>query len=247
MTEALPPELRDGKVGRFPIWAVALVLAAGAVLFFMWFRNRGKADTGDTTSSGEPLVYDGSTDTVDGLPPGAIGNFLDQNPLDPAYPVGLTPGGIPGPVTNVQWSRLAFDYLVGQGNDPSLVERALAKYIQGSALTAAERAVVNLAQVAFGAPPEGLINSPTVPPVTTPGTITPGPTSGTAKPSPSPKPAIRRFVIVARYRTPNPPWNSTLSGIAAHYNRTVAQLVSWNHIRNPNLIYTGQKIYVDPA
>jgi LysM repeat protein len=36
----------------------------------------------------------------------------------------------------------------------------------------------------------------------------------------------------------------TLSGIAARYDTTVAQLVAWNNIPNPDLIYPGQKIRV---
>jgi len=36
----------------------------------------------------------------------------------------------------------------------------------------------------------------------------------------------------------------TLSGIASKYGTTVNQLVSWNNIKNPNLIYVGQKIRV---
>lgn len=36
----------------------------------------------------------------------------------------------------------------------------------------------------------------------------------------------------------------TLSGIAARYGTTVKQLVAWNNISNPNLIYPGQKFRV---
>lgn len=36
----------------------------------------------------------------------------------------------------------------------------------------------------------------------------------------------------------------TLSGIAAKYGTTVDQLVKWNNIKNPNLIYAGQTIRV---
>lgn len=36
----------------------------------------------------------------------------------------------------------------------------------------------------------------------------------------------------------------TLSGIAKRFGTTVNQLVAWNGIKNPNLIYAGQKIRV---
>ncbi len=244
---SLPEELKDGKIGRVPVWAVGVGIAA-AILLFFWWRNRGKGDEGSDTGTADysgGLVFDGSQD-VSGLPPGSIGDWLDSNPLDAAYPVGLTPKGIPGPVTNIQWARLAFDHLVGLGNDPALVERALQKYISGQSLTDAERAVVNLAQTMFGAPPEGLILSP---PTNTPPTL-PNPPGNTGPLPPgtgTPRPTTRRFVIVARYRTPNPPWNSTLWGIAQRYNRSVDDLVKWNNIKNRNVVYTGQKIWVDPA
>ena len=36
----------------------------------------------------------------------------------------------------------------------------------------------------------------------------------------------------------------TLSGIAKKYSTTVSQLVNWNNIVNPNLIYPNQRIRV---
>jgi hypothetical protein len=235
--------LRDGRIGRVPVWVVGIGIAA-LMLLFLWWRKRGEtgaASADSLAANDQALYYDGSSDSLDGLPPGPIGAFLQEYPLDPAYPVGLTPNGVPGPITNVQWSKLAFDYLIGQGNEPSLVERALAKYIKGLALTAEEQAIVNLAQRAFGSPPEGLILLPT--PKTSPGEVT-GPVGGGSGGGSTAK---RRYVIVAKYSSPNPPWNSTLSGIAKRYGTTVEALQKINNIKNPNIIYTGQKIWIDPA
>jgi LysM repeat protein len=234
----------QSKIGRFPVWLVGLVLAA-LVIGFLWWKRRGTK----SAPSADPLAvndqaayYDGSQDGVSGLPPGAIGGYLDQSPLDSAYPVGLTPSGIPGPITNVQWARLAQDWLLGQGNDPALVERALAKYVQGLALNTQEQAVINIAQRTFGSPPEGPILVPQTP--DTP--VTPPPT-GTTPQTPTPTaPAARRSVVVARYTSSNPPWNSTLSGIASRYGTTVARLSQINNISNPNFIRTGQTIWIDP-
>src|SRR5574342_1381229 len=97
--------LRDGRIGRFPIWVVAGILAAALVGFLLWRSRRSTADAPAGDMEGSTLYTD-QGDSVDGLPPGSIGDFLGSNPLDPAYPVGMTPGGVPGPVTNVQWSRL---------------------------------------------------------------------------------------------------------------------------------------------
>jgi LysM repeat protein len=53
-------------------------------------------------------------------------------------------------------------------------------------------------------------------------------------------------VVVKKFTTTNPPWQSNLSGIAAHSGRSVGQLQSWNGIANANVIYTDQEIWVDP-
>src|SRR5574342_806611 len=204
----------------------------------MLWRTRSKSTAVDSADQGlfyaPSLVQDES-----GLTHEAIGDYLNADPTNPAFPVGLTGQGMPGPITNVQWSRLTFDNLVGKGNDPALVERSLAKYIAGMNLTSQEQAVVNLALQAFGAPPEGLIlHDSTSPSGPAPGTTSPPAGGGST--------TARRYVIVSRYTTKNPPWSSTLSGIARHYNTSVDSLVRINHIRNPNLIVTGQKIWIDP-
>lgn len=53
-------------------------------------------------------------------------------------------------------------------------------------------------------------------------------------------------VTVAPWRASNPPWNSTLSGIADHYHVSggATELAKLNHITNPNEIHAGQKIKV---
>ncbi len=213
---SLPEELRDGKVGRFPVWAIGVILA-GAFVLFMFLRNRSKAKAtaGANLGALPDTQYVDNTQN-DGLPPGSVGDYLAGDPTNPSYPVGLTPTGIPGPVTNVQWSRLAFDYLIGQGNDPQLVQRGLAKYIQGLSLTAQEQAVVNLALRAFGAPPEGLILSPEEP----------APTQNTTTPPPNPAPnqstpqAQNEVVYTIKS-------GDTLAGIAARYGMSAAQLYNF--------------------
>lgn len=53
-------------------------------------------------------------------------------------------------------------------------------------------------------------------------------------------------VTVAAWRASNPPWNSTLSGIADHYHVSggATELAKLNHITNPNDIHVGQQIKV---
>jgi LysM repeat protein len=78
--------------------------------------------------------------------------------------------------------------------------------------------------------------------VTTPPKKTPGP----LKPKTPAKPAKPKYptVTVAKWTAKNTPWNSTLSGIAAHYGTTAAALAKLNGIKNENLITPGQKIRV---
>jgi LysM repeat protein len=76
----------------------------------------------------------------------------------------------------------------------------------------------------------------------------PGPAGKAPAPKPAPKPKPKpktTEVTVAKWTSHNAPWNSTLSGIAAHYHTTVANLLKLNPgIKNPNVIYAGQKVKV---
>jgi len=216
----------------------------------MFFRNRKSSggSSENTSPIDEGQLFD---DSNYGLPPGAVGDYLNADPTNPAYPVGSVNQGIPGAITNVQWSRLAFDYLVGLGNDPALTQRALAKYIAGMNLTAEEQSIVNTALTVKGAPPEGLILSdPAAVPAPNPPAPVPVPVP-TPAPTPAPVPTARRGVNVARYTTYNTPWNSTLWGIANHYGVSLDQVERINGFapygsRNPSLVFTGEWIWVDP-
>jgi outer membrane biosynthesis protein TonB len=67
----------------------------------------------------------------------------------------------------------------------------------------------------------------------------------TPQPAPKPSPSKAQYVTVAKWTPGNTPWNSTLSGIAAHYHTTVAKLLQLNPgIKNPNVISANQKIRV---
>jgi len=60
-----------------------------------------------------------------------------------------------------------------------------------------------------------------------------------------PKPAAPVTVTVAKWTPANTPWNSTLSGIAAHEHTTVANLMKLNpQIKNANLIQAGSKVRI---
>jgi hypothetical protein len=176
---SLEKTLTQKKIGGIPVWGFGVILAA-AIVMFLYLRNKNSAGAANTPTGGlDPNAIDPATGLpygADGgagygLPNGPIGDWLSQNPTGPQYPVGQGANGLPGPITNIQWSRLAFDYLVGKGDDPTLVGNALAKFLAGKVLSAAETSIVNLAETAFGAPPEGLI--PINPGPDDPGTVNP--------------------------------------------------------------------------
>jgi len=238
----VPEGIRDGKIGRFPVWAVG-VLIAGAIILFLFIRNRNRNAVPEDTDPAVP--GEGAFESVDGL---SAGDFADQ--LGGNFPSNVSLAPIPErPFTNAQWKIAAFDFLVGTGKNPYTVTRALQKYLAGEQLTDDERALIDLAtsNPNISLPPEG-VNLPPV--VTTPPppppTSTPPPATTPPATTPPATGGERRFVIVAKFTTKNPPWNSYLQGIASRYGRSVSQLQAWNGIKNPNIIYTGQKVYVDP-
>src|SRR5919204_1797470 len=159
------------RVAGIPAWALGTVLSVLIIGVIVW-RNHQKnksTDQGQNEQAGTPPEEGQDPNAIDpatgltygeeglgntaGYPNLPLDSYLSQNPTNPAYPTGLTPQGLPGPVTNAQWSRLAADYLLGKGDDPSLVESALAKYINGNPLSTAEQAIVNVALTTFGSPP----------------------------------------------------------------------------------------------
>lgn len=77
---------------------------------------------------------------------------------------------------------------------------------------------------------------PTPHPTTLPA-ITPAP--------PGTHAVMPQYVTVAKFTTSNPPWNSTLSGIASHFKTSVGKLMTLNpSITNASLIHPNQQIRV---
>lgn len=190
----LEQTLTKGKVGGIPVWGIGIGFAGVIIAYFVWRNHLSTkalppaAATDTTGAAFDPNAVDPATGLTYGqeapagygLPSGSIGTYLGDNPTYAGYPVGLPAQGIPGPITNQQWSRLAFDELVAKGDDPTLVGNALAKFLAGTPLTTAEQAIVSLAETIFGAPPEGLIPIDTTPPTDTPpgSGATPGAVTG---------------------------------------------------------------------
>lgn len=168
------------KVGGVPAWGIGVGLAL-LVLAVMWYRNKqsaataaastAAADSTDTTSATDGsvagLAYDdpnqidpntGVTFASEGYTTTAeVDSYLDSGAVPTTESVGLTPQGLSAPTTNTQWAQLVADYLIGKGDDPTLVSNAISAYTNGQTLTTAEQAVINMALDVFGEPPEGVI------------------------------------------------------------------------------------------
>lgn len=183
---------KKGKILGMPPWALGVILAVG-IIGFIYLRNRksGTASSGvapaSAASGAAPLAYDdpnqvdpnsptGETYAQEGYTtPAAVDSYLAGSGSPTTGPVGLAPQGLPPPSTNTQWASLVSDYLIGQGNDPTLVTNALSAFLSGQSLTQSQQAIVNTSLQQFGEPPQGLI------PIATNNTnATPNPAPATA-------------------------------------------------------------------
>ena len=80
---------------------------------------------------------------------------------------------------------------------------------------------------------------------TPPATVKPPPATVKPPVKVPPKKPAPKYTTVGKWRSGNTPWNSTLSGIAKHFNTTVGKLMKLNpKIKNANVIHAGQKIRV---
>ena len=195
-------DLND-KIGPLPAWAWGGIIVGG-VLIFHFIRSRQQAASVQVPAPGadataDPTASDnGATSSEFSANPytQAYQDYITSDPTNPAYPVSVGgSSGVPAPITDAQWGRVASDGLIGQGNDPTIVTSAITKYLSGQSLSAAEDAVIGKALQLFGSPPEGalpILFSPT--PVTqTPPPVPSLPAAPTPQPEPVPQP------------TPSPP------------------------------------------
>lgn len=147
----------DDKVGGIPVWLIGIGLGLVGVLLWYWYQGRSAESTEVRVFDPESAEAAAGEDTEPqnsdfGLPNSPIGDWLAENPGSSAYPV--SPNSLP--ITNAQWARYVTDTFLSKGDDPSLVTNAITKYLQGSGLTDAEKAVINRA-LALMTPPEGVL------------------------------------------------------------------------------------------
>lgn len=148
MAEYKAPAMFSKQVGPLPVGAWILVVGAG-VGFAYWRKKQ----TPTTTTTADTQ---GFTDQTAGNPLAALGLLQALNS-------GGTGQSTVGATDNNSWYQSATRVLLARGNQPSLVDSALRKYMQGMSLSTAENAVVELALQLVGPLP-----SPPPPPTTTP-------------------------------------------------------------------------------
>lgn len=127
------------EVAGLPVGAWAAVVAGGLGLAYMLNKNQANAAL-------EPVVEPG------------VGTGLV--PAGAAFPATGQESEDAEPDNNLQWSQRAKAFLVARGIDPTKADNAVRKYVAAEQLTFEENAMINLAILGVGAPPEDLPPAP---------------------------------------------------------------------------------------
>lgn len=226
------------QYGPLPLGAWIAVVGGG--LGIAWYTRQ-------SGSKGTTIVED--TSGIPGVGTGSGGMWMQTTP--PA----TTEVADAKFTTNEEWARAVVNYLIAQGYDAALADTAVRKYLESTALSISENALIILGLAKYGAPPILLPQPPPLPvippPVVTPPVTTTPPVVNT----PTPTAPNTRWIWV----TPWPTKHSTLWGISStaygsgskwptlyNANRVGVRRPdgSMGMIKNPNLIYVGWKIYV---
>lgn len=191
---------------------VAAAVAAGIIGYAYW---RSRISATDTPVDPQFADYSGGLQTGgDGTTTGG----LAYQPGDSTHDVN--PDDLP-PATNAVWTQRAVEMLASLGWDSQYVATVLGKYLARLPLTLVESAIPRTAIGLLGKPPVGEYNV-----IIIGGTTTPPPDPTT------PAPSYWR-VVVLKYTRKNPPWQSSISGIAGHYGKSASSI--WNDPKNASL------------
>ena len=151
------PAPLDRKVGPYPLGAWVALIGGGVALGLVIrarTKNKGTASTtatdanGTSTTSGASSGAGGSTGAVarPGIVPISSG----------ATSTTTTDTGTAtnSPTSNLEWGNQAIRYLTSKGNDASVAQAAVERFLAGYGLVLAERRLVSDAISQLGPPPE---------------------------------------------------------------------------------------------
>lgn len=231
-----PAELLKGETAGVPNGVLAVVVLAG--LGYAWYRKRQNATANTATTSG--TASDGST--LNGPP----SEFLPaQLPTENNTPTNQ------GFQSNADWTVAALKWSINNANktnppmNPLSAGTALGDYLAGNAVTQGEQDIINAVIVGIGPPPfppqGNVLITPPPPPVAPPPTPTPTPPPAPAPVTPpGPHMAPGTWYTVKR--------GDNLTNIGKFFGRTWQQIYNANRdkIKNPNLIYPGQVLWIPP-
>jgi nucleoid-associated protein YgaU len=143
------------QIGPLPLGAwVAVVGGSLAFMFYTRSHAGGSSDSEGDVPATDALLSDVGFGGV-----GAVGAYVPTN------------GGVDTPASttdvinsNVQWGQKVFAFLVGQGNDPATVDKAVRDYTSGISLGAQANALITQGLGKFGMLPESVPDAPKLPP-----------------------------------------------------------------------------------
>lgn len=237
-----------GPVKREYVYGAGIVLGVGVL--YLIYRRQGSAGDPESGEYGEPTAAEGDAGAgadayVNPAPSSSSGAVIDTDDDDRP------------PTTNAAWTQRSIGLLGDIGWDPREVAAALGRYLTRAQLASSrEVEIVRAALAAVGPPPSGEYSL--IMPAAATAKPKPSGTTTTTKPSTTtkPKPATTptgHYVTVVRWRAKNPPWNSTVGGIARHYGRSASYV--WNLPKNAGLrkrrramrnVQPGDRVWVIP-
>jgi len=241
-------------IGAVPrTYAIAGASVAVGVIGWAWLR---RSSSGADTAAQDPASTDpGFADTGDVAPVGGSGFVNSGASSDGTSATGDLVGSA-GPTTLSQWAQLAVSELSDLGYNAQHVAEVLGAVISGQPIAKTDVAIVLAARAVAGMEPQPFPRG-----IVTTGTGTtnpakpkpPGPTTGPVPPkkSPPPLPKGGHTVTVVKWHPRNPPWDSTIGGIARHYHVSSSRV--WLAPQNaqlrklrkvPSRVKPGDRVFV---
>lgn len=142
------------QIGPLPLGGWVVVVGGGLAIGYFINRRASAPAEPDTAQLTESDVGTGGPQYIY-TPPGSVTD--DDTAVE----------------TNATWGLKVKNWLIAQNNNPIVADNAVRKYLAGLAMSLPEQALINLALIQFGAPPDDIpvVDQPT--PETPPPTSTP--------------------------------------------------------------------------